>query len=128
MVVTYLAESEVVCFRTRLHRAATEDGPVLEPYDQWAFLREQSEYPVTAAVRRFARERQKTLDFLSTLSASVLSRACHHRELGSLTFEQLLNEFAFHDLGHMRQILEVCRAHAYYPKMGGWQRYYAVSP
>ncbi len=128
MVITHLAESEVVCFRTRLHRAATEDAPVLEPYDQWAYLRDQSEYPVTAAVRRFGRERQKTLDFLSTLSIGVLSRICHHQQLGPLTFEHLLNEFAFHDLGHMRQILEVCRAQAYYPKMGGWQQYYEVSP
>jgi hypothetical protein len=45
-----------------------------------------------------------------------------------LTFEHLLNEFAFHDMGHVRQILELCRAQAYYPAMGGWQKYYAINP
>jgi hypothetical protein len=128
MVITHLAESEAVCFRTRLNRAAREDGPVLEPYDQWAYLRDQSEYPVATAVKTFARERQKTLNFLSTLSTGAHSRICHHQKLGVLTFEHLLNELAFHDLGHVRQILELCRAQAYYPNMGGWQQYYAVSP
>lgn len=49
MMVTHLAESEVVCFRTRLMRIANGRSPLLESYDQWEFLRTLASYPVEAA-------------------------------------------------------------------------------
>jgi len=128
MVLAHLADAEVTCFQTRLKRIATEDLPVLEPYDQWAFLRAQSKFPAGESLEKLQRERQATLAFLRTLSSGVLTRTCQHQQLGPLTFEHLLNEFAFHDMGHIRQILELCRAHTYYPQMGGWQQYYTVNP
>ena len=39
MVIAHLAESEVSCFRLRLRRIASEDCPLLEPYDQLAQFR-----------------------------------------------------------------------------------------
>jgi len=41
---------------------------------------------------------------------------------------QLVNEYAFHDLGHIRQIMELYRAHVFYPEMGAYQGYYKISP
>lgn len=128
MVLAHLAEAEVTCFRTRLRRAATEACPVLEPYDQWAHLRDRTEFPIQETLELFERERRTTLKFLRALPSSVMTNTCRHQELGMLTSEHLLNEFAFHDMGHLRQILELCRAHAFYPAMGGWQRYYRVHP
>ncbi|MFZ0395732.1 MAG: DinB family protein [Terracidiphilus sp.] len=128
MVIAHLAESEVACFRTRLIRTALEELPLLEAYDQWAFLRTQAAFPVESALHRFEMERATTLRFLENQSTEVFERRCTHRELGVLTFANLLHEFAFHDMGHIRQILELCRSHAYYPKMGGWKSYYTVSP
>jgi hypothetical protein len=55
-------------------------------------------------------------------------RTGRHEQLGSITFEQLLNEFAFHDLGHIRQIMELYRSHAFYPNMGNFQSYYRINP
>ena len=57
-------------------------------------------------------------EWLDSLPASVCGRTGRHEELGMLSFNQLLNEFAFHDLGHMRQVIELYRAHAFYPNMG----------
>jgi hypothetical protein len=128
MVIAHLAESEVVCFRTRLTRTAKEDLPLLESYDQWAFLRARAAFPVVSALNSFQRKRAVTLRFLETLPAEALQRQCKHPKLGVLTLSNLLHEFAFHDMGHMRQILELCRSHAHYPKMGGWQKYYSVNP
>ncbi len=128
MVITHLAEAEGVCFRTRLIRTAREESPLLERYDQWACLRGKEMFPVEPALDWFAAERATTLRFLEDLSEEVLGRRCNHPELGVLTFANLLNEFAFHDMGHMRQILELCRSHAYYPGMGSWQKYYTVHP
>ena len=45
-----------------------------------------------------------------------------------ITFAQLLNEFVFHDLGHIRQIMELYRSHAFYPNMGVFQSYYKINP
>jgi hypothetical protein len=51
----------------------------------------------------------------------VGARTGRHEELGILSCSQLLNEFAFHDLGHIRQVAELYRSHAFYPKMGVFQ-------
>jgi hypothetical protein len=58
----------------------------------------------------------------------VGARTGRHEELGMLSFNQLLNEFPFHDLGHIRQIAELHRSHAFYPHMGVFQKYYSINP
>jgi hypothetical protein len=100
MVIAHLAEAEVVCFRTRLQRIVSEDSPVLEPYDQWAFLKRQSAFWPATDLDTFRFERAKTLELLKGFSSDVLNRHCIHQKLGQLTFRQMLNEFAFHDGGH----------------------------
>jgi DinB superfamily len=128
MVLAHLAEAEVTCFRTRLSRTVTEDCPVLEPYDQWLHLRARTEFDVDVSLSTFACERAQTLTFLRTVPRDALTRRCQHQKFGLMTFENLVNEFAFHDMGHLRQILELFRAQAHYPKMGGWRKYYSVNP
>ena len=66
--------------------------------------------------------------WLTSLPARVLSRKGQHSELGTITVEQLMNEWAFHDLGHVRQIAEIVRAQVYYPKLGPFAKYYSVKP
>jgi len=39
----------------------------------------------------------------------------------------LLNEWALHDLGYLRQVLEIRRARLW-PLIGGFRRYYKVNP
>ena len=73
-------------------------------------------------------ERGETLKFLRRLPADVTLRPCTHQKLGRITFAEFLNEFAFHDMGHLRHILELCRARAYFPHMGPWQEFYQVNP
>jgi hypothetical protein len=128
MVIAHLAEAEVNCFRLRLRRTALEQDPVLAPYDQWAQFRDEPVLSARDALREWAVEREETLRFLRSLPADVTTRQCTHQELGRFTFAELLSEFAFHDMGHLRQILELCRARAYYPQMGGWRQYYQVNP
>jgi hypothetical protein len=128
MVIAHLADAEVVCMRARLMKTAQEERPLLERYDQQAFCRARAAFSVESALARFERERATTLRFLESLPGDALDRQCIHQDLGVLTFENLLHEFAFHDLGHIRQIAELCRSHAHYPKMGNWRHYYSVNP
>jgi len=39
-----------------------------------------------------------------------------------------MNEWAFHDLGHIRQIAELYRTRAFYEKSGPFQRYANPKP
>jgi hypothetical protein len=62
------------------------------------------------------------------MPAGAGERSGQHEDLGTITVAQLVNEFAFHDLGHTRQILELYRAHVFYPAAGPYQGYYRINP
>ena len=48
--------------------------------------------------------------------------------MGEITIAQLMSLWAFHDLGHLRQIAELVRAAQFWDGIGSLQRYYSVRP
>ena len=129
IVLAHLADLEEKGFVSRFHAIATEDNPHLPAYDQLALFRGGGKFDGRAELEKFAGLRTKTVALLNGLPASVMARAGRHEELGGMiTFAQLLNEFVFHDLGHIRQIMELYRSHAFYPNMGVFQSYYKINP
>ena len=65
---------------------------------------------------------------LRYLPAAALARIGRHAELARIAVGELFNGWAFHDLGHIRQIAELVRARAFYPHPGSFQRYSKVNP
>ncbi len=128
MVLAHLADVEVTGFVSRFRAIASEENPLLPAYDQLALFRTGAKFDGMAELDRFDEQRRETLTWLKSLPPSVGPRAGRHEELGPVTFDQLLHEFAFHDLGHIRQIIELYRSHAFYPKMGVFQSYYKINP
>jgi len=128
MVLAHLADVEERGFVSRFRAIAAEDNPHLPAYDQLGLFRTRMKFDGRAELDRFAEMRGKTLGWLQSLPASVIERGGRHEEMGPITFGQLLHEFAFHDLGHIRQIIELYRSHAFYPKMGAFQGYYKINP
>ena len=128
MVLAHLADVEVKGFQSRFHAIAEQDNPLLPSYDQMALFRSSSKFDTRQELQRFEQERRTTLAYLESVPSSVAARTGRHEELGALSFQQLLNEFAFHDLGHIRQIMELFRAHVFYPQMGVFMNYYRVNP
>lgn len=128
-VLAHLAETEVM-FRERARRMVEEDLPFLENYDQnGAYAAgNYSGRPAREQLKKFCHERDRTLAWLRYLPAGVAKRTGRHAELGQITVSELMNEWAFHDLGHIRQIAELYRARAFHPDMGAFQRYYTVKP
>lgn len=128
-VLAHLVDVERV-FRERARRMVEEENPFLESYDQNASYAAGKYSSGTAAehLRDFCHERDRAVSWLRYLSPALVARTAQHAELGAITLGQLLHEWAFHDLGHVRQISEIFRARAFYPKMGGFQRYYTVKP
>ena len=128
MVLAHLADVEVKGFVSRFRAIAAEENPVLPAYDQLALFRLVTKFAGMAELDKFERQRLDTLAWLASLPPSVGPRTGRHEQLGPLTFDQLLHEFAFHDLGHIRQIMELYRSHAFFPKMGVFQSYYKINP
>jgi hypothetical protein len=132
MVLAHLAEVEVNRSRNRyvamLAAAPGADRPLLRSYDQLALFRRKTQFDPYAEMARFEEERGETLALLEQMPEGAGERSGQHEELGTITVAQLLNEFAFHDLGHVRQVMELYRSHVFYPEMGVYRGYYKINP
>lgn len=128
MVLAHLVSVEQKGFMSRFRAIAEQENPFLPSYDQLDQFRSGKKFDGRAELDAFEHERRDTLAWLDSLPSSVGVRTGRHEELGVLGFNQLLNEFAFHDLGHIRQVIELYRSHAFYPNMGVFQSYYKIHP
>jgi hypothetical protein len=128
-VLAHLADVEVVGFRERVQKMLEEKNPTLHNYDQNAAYK-AGKYAGKARehLKQFCHERDRTLSWLRYLPAGAVGRTGEHEEAGRVTIGQFLNEWACHDLGHIRQIAELYRARAFYPFIGTFQRYYSLKP
>ncbi len=128
MVLAHLADVERKAMISRLRAIAEQDSPLLPVYDQLQLFRSSKKFDGPRELAGFEQERSKMLAWLETVPGSIGSRTGRHEELGVISFRELLNEFVFHDLGHIRQIIELYRSHAFYPNMGAFQSYYKIHP
>jgi hypothetical protein len=129
-ILEHLSHVEGHCFRLRVDQILAADDPEVDPYDQDAIYA-QGTYSGRDAEESFAHwedQRETNVEFLQGLDPMVLSRKARHPELGEFTLEHLLNEWAFHDLSHVRQIAELVKAQIYYPEMGPFRVQYTVRP
>jgi hypothetical protein len=128
MVLAHLADVEIKGFRNRFEAMLGADRALLPSYDQLELFKRQKQFDPYADLARFEEERGETLALLHAMPEGAGARSGQHEELGTITVAQLLNEFAFHDLGHIRQVMELYRAHVFYLEMGAYQSYYKISP
>jgi DinB family protein len=128
-VLGHLSDVEMN-YRRRIRKMAEEESPVLENYDQDAAYSagKYSGRPGREQLDRFCRERGETLSWLRHLPADLAERAGQHSTLGRITVGELMQEWAFHDLGHIRQVAELYRTCAFYPHIGAYQRIYSPKP
>jgi hypothetical protein len=128
MVLAHLADVEMSGFRSRFEAMIGHDQPLLPRYDQLALFRSSAGFDPYAEMARFEERRVRTIALLKTLPDGAGERGGRHEEFGTITVAQLLNEFAFHDLGHIRQMMELYRSHVFYPEMGPYQGFYKINP
>jgi hypothetical protein len=112
-VLAHLSEVYAECAL----RMVAEDSPALMKYDL-----------AGEHLALFTRTRRSTLALLVGLPASVGARTGVHSELGSITLSEMLHEWANHDLGHIRQIAGLYRAHAFHPYSGPFMKYSNPQP
>jgi hypothetical protein len=124
-VLSHLADCEDVLAQ-RVRRFVLEDTPHLNEYEPPAegFAAGTPQEHLS----RFNFTRRELVQFLRTLPPDVGARTAQHSKLGLITLEQMLNEWASHDLGHTRQIAELYRARAFHPHAGPFAAYQTLHP
>ena len=127
-VLAHLAHSEEHCYRMRLDRFMGETRPEFESDDAQMHLDLYRGADPEEAFDQFKDQRESNLEFLRNLPDGAGERVALHREFGEITLAQMLNEWALHDLGHIRQIAELVRARKYQAGAGAMAASYQLKP
>ena len=124
-ILAHLADVEQHGMRSRVEAIVTVDRPSFEPFDQEkraVELRYDRTDP-RQSLESLAKQRRANVRWLQTLRPAQLRRFGIHAEIGEVSALNFLHEWAFHDLGHLRQIMDVKR-YALYAQMGNTQKFY----
>jgi DinB superfamily len=124
-ILAHLADVEQAGMRERVEAIITEERPVLEPFDQErrAVELHYNRIELEASLASLTSQRRANVKWLRKLRPAQLRRVGIHRSVGEVSALNFLHEWAFHDLGHLKQILEVKR-YALFPRMGNTQKFY----
>jgi len=119
----HLLDTEQWVFPPRVQAfLAGEDLKAFNPDTQGTPL-DASPKPAEIAVS-FARLRARSLEELVQVTEADLSRTARHSELGTVTLEEMLNEWAAHDLMHTVQA-ERAVMQPFIAGSGPWRPYFA---
>lgn len=127
-VLAHLSHSEGHCYRARVDRFLAEAMPEFEPDDAQMYLELYKNGDPEEDFGHFEDQRETNLELLRSLPADAGSRKAKHREAGEITLSQMLHEWALHDLGHVRQIIELVRARKYLAGAGPLGHEYQLKP
>ena len=128
-VLGHLAALEQV-YAERTKRILAENSPAIPKYDL-AGASASGEYARHSGaenLKQFLSRRQSTVAILAGLSPAAGERTGVHSELGEIKLAHMLNEWANHDLGHLRQIAELYRALVFHPHSGPFIKYSDPKP
>jgi hypothetical protein len=127
-IVAHLDDVEYHGFRARIDAMLEEDNPVLPRFDQQARVTEMryDRKDPKRTLASFSRQRRANVRWLRKLRPAQLKRRGIHEEMGEMSAEEFVYEWAFHDLGHLKQILEIKR-YGLYPLIGNMRKYYRLA-
>jgi hypothetical protein len=108
-IVAHLADCELV-FSFRLRQTLAEDEPVIQPFDQDRWAKQYASYDRPSAMETFRASRAWNLKLIAGLRTADFARSMTHPERGTMTFENVIETMAGHDLNHLQQIKKVAPA------------------
>ncbi len=118
----HLWEAEAEIFPKRVqHFLNGEDFAAFNPDD-----RPPATLTTHALAEDFAARRAANLAVLATLTPADLARTATHSALGRVTLEEMLHEWAAHDLDHTIQA-ERALMQPLLPHVGPWRRYFKAN-
>ena len=127
-VLAHLDDVEEIGMRARVAAMVEQDNPTLLSIDQEARAKQlaYNRKDPWKSLAGLERQRRANVKWLRKLRPAQLKRKGIHEEVGEISVEELVTEWAFHDLGHLKQILEIKR-YALYPRMGNMKAFYKLS-
>jgi len=127
-VLAHLSHSEGYCYRARLDRFMSEENPEFEPDDAQFHLERYAKADPEDEFAHFEEQRETNVEFLRDLPPGAGARRAAHKAAGPITLEQMLHEWAMHDLGHIRQVAELVRARKHLAAAGPLGKGYNLKP
>ena len=127
-VLSHLSHSEGHCYRARVDRFLSEENPQFESDDEQHHLELYRNMDPEDAFDHFEEQRETNIEALRDLPPGAGNRTAIHEKVGPITLAQMLNEWALHDLGHIRQIAELVRARKYLAGAGPLASFYQLKP
>ena len=110
-IVCHLADCETA-FAFRLRQTLGEDHPVIQPFDQERWATNYSAYEMRDALTTFGALRNWNLTLLRSLSPEVHAKPVTHPERGAMTFRDIVETMAGHDLNHLGQLEGIAKKFA----------------
>jgi hypothetical protein len=127
-ILAHLDDVEALGMRARVEAIIRQDRPELPLFDQEkraVELRYDRKDPFRS-LEHFTRQRRANVKWLRTLRPADLRRPGLHPAAGEITAGEIIHAWALHDLGHLRQILEIERS-ALWPRIGNLKALYKLS-
>lgn len=119
-IVAHLLDAEGIEFTERIRRIVEEEQPFIHSIDPPARL-QQGGYAARTfddVLDSLARQRAESMALLDSLTTPQLARTGRHDSAGAIS-----HQWAFHDLAHTRQIMEMLQA-GVVPGMGNTRTFY----
>jgi len=125
-VVGHLVEAERRGFAGRIRTILGAEHPALEAWDSAEVARRRGdcERQPDELLDEFEPLRRESVELVRSLSGKQLERSGRHPEVGPINVNELLHEWAYHDMNHLRQAYANVQAYLW-PNMGSAQRFYS---
>jgi uncharacterized damage-inducible protein DinB len=108
-LLTHLAQAEIV-FGNRLRFGLAEDGYVIQPFDQDAWITAEPKADGHSALAAYLGLRQMNLALCRSLTPEQRGRAFTHPEHGAVTVDWVMTFFAGHERHHLPQLEAIGRS------------------
>jgi hypothetical protein len=105
-IVAHLADCEIV-FAFRLRQTLAEDGPTIQPFDQEKWAATYKGVSAGQALGVFDSLRRWNLRLFESALPEAAGRTMTHPERGTMTFKNVVETMAGHDLNHLGQLKRI---------------------
>jgi hypothetical protein len=125
--LAHILDADSVIYRERITRMVDEDRPFIRSIDPTARVAERgyNRISVPDLLDALEESRAGTVAAARALSAAELGRAGQHDTAGEISVANLLHQWAYHDLMHLKQIAAILQAPLVEP-MGNTRRFYDI--
>jgi hypothetical protein len=111
-IVAHMHDAESIAFTVRIGRILDEEQPAIASIDPDGRIRAggYAERDLPELLAELAERRPGHLAWVQSLTAEQLARVGQHDRAGAITPAAIIHQWAYHELAHVRQIMEQLQA------------------